>query len=95
MALGGARPGAGRKPGQKSKKTLEREAIAAKNLDQGITPLEVMLKAMRLSVEKEEWREAAAYARDAAPYLHPKLSNVSMDAKLSGGIQISFVNEFE
>lgn len=95
MARGGAREGAGRKAGQKSQKTIEREAVKAKALDDGITPLEVMISAMREAYEQGDKRAAAGFARDAAPYLHPKLSNVNVDTKLSGGLQISFVNEFE
>jgi len=44
MALGGARPGAGRPPGSQNKKTKEILEIAARD---GITPLEVMIDNMR------------------------------------------------
>jgi hypothetical protein len=76
-ARGGARPGAGRKRGALTKRTQE---IAAQASAKGITPLEVMLEAMRAAWESGDTKEAAGFARDAAPYVHPKLSSV--DAKL-------------
>lgn len=42
--VGGARAGAGRKPGSATKKTRE---IAEQALSEGITPIEVMLNTMR------------------------------------------------
>jgi hypothetical protein len=45
---GGARQGAGRKPGQMTKMTL---AIAEEALKRGVTPLEVMLDNMRFAHE--------------------------------------------
>lgn len=95
MAKGGKREGAGRKPGVKSQKTVQREALAASALAQGITPLEVMLEAMREAHQAGQKREAASIAKDAAPYVHPRLSNVDMNAKVEGGIKVSLVNEFE
>jgi hypothetical protein len=35
---------------------------------------------MRLHVDNQRWDEAAAIAKDAAPYFHPRLSSVQMDA---------------
>ena len=51
----------------------ERGAIAAS----GKSPLEVMLLAMEAHLAAGELDEAAAWAKDAAPYLHPKLSTVA------------------
>jgi hypothetical protein len=42
----------------------------------GITPLEVMLEAMHGYARSEQWDRAASIAKDAAPYLHPKLTSV-------------------
>lgn len=50
MPRGGPRTGAGRKPGAVTKRTRE---IAEKAVEQGITPLEVMLGTMR-----ELWNKA-------------------------------------
>ena len=69
MPRGGARSGAGRKPGSRTRLTKESVALAAKL---GITPLAVMLGIAgdeKLSVST---RLAAASA--AAPYVHPRLS---------------------
>lgn len=78
MALGGARPGAGRPPGSRNKKTRERLELAAQ---EGITPLEVMLEAMRFHYFHDELDEAAAIAKDAAPYMHPRLATVNVGNK--------------
>lgn len=76
---GGRRPGAGRKPGAVTKKTRE---IAEKAVQDGITPLEVMLEAMNSFREAGDLEKAAGFAKDAAPYVHPKLSAVEMNAKV-------------
>lgn len=119
---GGARPGAGRKPGSKNTKTRE---IADKAAADGITPLEVMIRAMRAYVDEADrlhdeavtvelvgegdTREtvtalrkaslgaitaAAGVAKDAAPYMHPRLQQVqaNIDGKVNATIQI--VSEF-
>jgi hypothetical protein len=39
-----------------------------------VTPLDVMVYAMRLAVENGEWRAAASIAEKAAPYVHAKLA---------------------
>jgi hypothetical protein len=39
-----------------------------------ITPLEVMLYAMRLEVKAQTWRMASMIAEKAAPYVHAKLA---------------------
>lgn len=95
---GGKRAGSGRKPGTANVKTRE---IADKAIEEGITPLEVMLKAMRSFVEAAEkmgngkievvdgevitqlslLTEASKVAKDAAPYIHPRLSAVDHTSK--------------
>jgi hypothetical protein len=67
---GGARPGAGRPPGSKNQRSAE---IARQAVEAGITPIELMLKAMRDLWDEgtsEAKREAAKIAKDAAPYVH-------------------------
>lgn len=80
MARGGKRQGAGRKKGSKSAETVARETrakeVAAKALAEGVTPLDVMLGAMREAYEQGGYLVAAAYAKEAAPYVHPKLSSI-------------------
>ena len=73
---GGKRPGAGRPQGSKNQRTAE---IARAAADAGITPIEVMLGAMRELWEvgtPDAKREAAAIAKDAAPYIHPRLASI-------------------
>lgn len=72
--------GAGRKAGSATTKT---RAIADRAAEQGLTPLEVMLKAMRFHIERFDLTEntddlgaAAVFAKDAAPYIHPRLQAV-------------------
>ena len=73
MPHGGKRRGAGRKA---SSLTVKSRAIAEIAIEEGITPLEVMLRAMRCHANSQQWDRAAAIAKDAAPYLHPKLTSV-------------------
>lgn len=81
MPRGGARPGAGRKPGAANKKTRE---IADRAMTEGITPLEVMLEDMRRLYAANDLAGAADRARDAAPYMHAKLATT--DVNLSGEV---------
>ena len=73
MARGGKRAGAGRPAGSATKRTREIADQAAAN---GVMPLEVMLHAMRWHFEAKRYDEAHVAARDAAPYLHPKLAAI-------------------
>jgi hypothetical protein len=73
---GGRRPGAGRPVGSKNQRTAE---IARAAAESGITPIEVMLGAMRELWDvgtPEAKREAAEIAKDAAPYIHPRLASI-------------------
>jgi D-arabinose 1-dehydrogenase-like Zn-dependent alcohol dehydrogenase len=116
MANGGKRPGAGRKAGGKNKRTLAAEALRTKLLEEGESPLEVMIGNMRTAQRKAakvvadldkvtipanaspEQLEAAALlakearllmmaahecAKDAAPYLHPKLANIEVEGSMT------------
>lgn len=76
---GGARPGAGRKKGEATKK---REEIAIQALESGKTPLDIMLEAMRIAYDEGGAKAAMPFAKDAAPYVHPKLANI--EAKVDG-----------
>ncbi|MEN0115422.1 MAG: hypothetical protein AAGD15_01760 [Agrobacterium cavarae] len=70
---GGSRKGAGRPRGAATQRSRDVADVESQN---GVTPLEVMLRAMRDHYDKEEWDAAAAIAKDAAPYMHPKLQSV-------------------
>ncbi len=76
MARGGSRPGAGRKRGGQCQKTLARRAIIDRLSAEDIAPLEVMLAAMKEAVDRGDMAAAAAFAKDAAPYIHPRLQAV-------------------
>ncbi len=80
MSRGGARTGAGRKKGQATKKSQE---VADRAAGEGITPLEVMLKAMRHYDTLNDHDKAASIAKDAAPYMHPRLSAIQHDVSYS------------
>lgn len=99
MKIGGKR-GRGRPFGSKSKKTNKVAVSLAAN---GITPLEVMLMALRyhtdLAVAElakgdqadhkvivSELAQASGFAKDAAPYMHPRLNAVDH----SGGLRITY-----
>ncbi len=75
---GGPRPGSGRKPGASNKRTKEAVAKAQKA---GKLPLDVMLEAMRAAYKKGGAAAAFDFAKDAAPYLHAKLSSIEATGK--------------
>jgi hypothetical protein len=92
---GGKRKGAGRPKGAATKKTRE---IAMRAAEEGITPLEFMLKIMRSepaeSIEDPRllhdilaMRFEAAKA--AAPYIHPRLASVEMAGPNQGPIPVA------
>ena len=82
MSRGGKRQGAGRKPGATTTKTRE---IADKAAAGGITPLEFMLSVLRDESAPTDARFEAA--KQAAPYIHPKLS--SIEAKIDADVRRS------
>ena len=74
MRHGGSRPGAGRKPGtinRFSKDLLEKASRS------GLLPVDYMLGVMR--DESLDTRLRIDAARAAAPYVHQKLSVISVD----------------
>lgn len=79
---GGKRAGAGRPKGSQNKATYQRLEVALQALAEGKTPLEVMLEAMRTAYDAGGAIAAMPYAKEAAPYLHPKLSSV--EANIDG-----------
>ena len=96
---GGARKGAGRKPGSATKRTRE---IADKAASEGITPLEFMLDLMRSEPpDVEDARVMADYvqmrfeaAKAAAPYIHPRLAAIEHTGEDGGPIKQSLSVEF-
>lgn len=71
---GGKRQGAGRRKGQVSKQTELRKQIAEKALSEGISPLDYMLNILRDETAEKAQRFQAA--KEAAPYVHPRLAAV-------------------
>lgn len=86
---GGPRKGAGRKKGSLTKKTRE---VAEKAAASGVTPLEVMLEAMNSFRESGDLDKAASFAKDAAPYMHARLSSITANTTVQG--QLTIVSEF-
>lgn len=82
QSKGGARAGAGRKPGIPSKKNAE--TIKAVE-ESGLTPLEYMLSVMRSNIA--EPRERLNAANMAAPYVHAKLSSIEVTGKDGGALE--------
>lgn len=90
---GGARKGAGRKPGSANKKTRE---IADKAAAEGTTPLEIMLRTMKAFADEAEANKtdrdahlklmaaASSVAKDAAPYVHPRLQAIEHTGRNGG-----------
>jgi hypothetical protein len=89
---GGKRAGAGRKPNVPNRASAQREREAATS---GVTPRDVLLMSMRslwaLADENKNnkkafahyVRAAAAVAKDAAPYFHPRISTVEQPPSAS------------
>lgn len=87
---GGKRRGAGRKPGSATVRTRE---VANKVAAEGVTPLEVMVGTMRALweeahsgdvVDQQKAIAASQIAKDAAPYIHPRLSNIEANVAVTG-----------
>jgi hypothetical protein len=83
MSKGGARPGAGRKPGVPNKRTAEKVAAVEAS---GLTPLDYMLSLLR---DKNGTKEDRMWAAEkAAPYVHAKLAAVEMSGKDGGPVEM-------
>jgi len=98
---GGAQPGAGRPKGVADNLKLRKAHKYAMDTRQIIentmphipkeirdmTPLQVMLTAMGIRAYEGKWNEAAAIAKEVAPYLHPRLSSVDLNANVRRSIE--------
>jgi hypothetical protein len=93
MARGGKRTGAGRKKGQVSQETQLRKQIAEQALKEGLTPLDYMLKILRDETQDQSARFQAA--KEAAPYLHPRLASVDHSGELNITKHDDAMNEIE
>jgi hypothetical protein len=93
--IGGAMPGAGRKPGSANKKTRE---IADKAAEKGITPLEFMLMVMRGEVidgHTPTFEQRCDMAKASARFMHPTLQSVEHSGKDGGPIETKDVSDLE
>lgn len=97
MARGGSRPGAGRKKGTGAEKSITglRRSVAERVIQGDITPLEVIIKAMRAADSEGDARSAAFFANLAAPYVHPRLSAVQANVAGDLRAQVQIVSEFK
>ena len=101
---GGRRPGAGRPKGSRNKLTRKAVKRAAKA---GPLPLDVMLASMRFFHAEAEKRSttpadrerlrtlAANTAKQAADYIHPKLTSTTLSGPAGGPIQTEDVSDLE
>jgi hypothetical protein len=85
---GGNRSGAGRKPGSRTEKTHK---VAKRAAQEGTTPLELMLRVMREYDDAGESDKAVSIAKDAAPYMHPRLAAVQHTGKGGAPLTITEV----
>ncbi len=90
---GGVRAGAGRKPGPQGErqKTKDRRRVMQEAASGGMSPLDILLDVARRYYKAKEYDKAAAVAAEAAPYLHPKLSNISHAGRV--GIELELVEK--
>ena len=65
----------GRPPGSKTKQNAD---IAIRAAREGISPIEVMLKVMRVFYYRGDFEDAARVAAQAAPYCHPRLNAIAI-----------------
>jgi hypothetical protein len=82
----------GRKTGGRTKGTPNKATAARQEeiAQSGVTPLEYMLSVMRDEQAPADRRDDMAKA--AAPYVHPKLAAMDVNAKLSGSLTYRVVS---
>lgn len=73
----------GRPKGSQNKASIERQAAIAAS---GLTPLDFMLQIMRDENKPDGLR--ASMARDAAPYVHPRLAAIEHTGKGGGPVEL-------
>jgi hypothetical protein len=78
VARGGKREGAGRPKGSINRSTVAKRALYQRATAEGITPLEVIITAMRDAWDAGNVEEAVQHAVHAAPYVHPRLASTQV-----------------
>jgi hypothetical protein len=86
ISHGGPRKGAGRKKSSLTAKTRE---IAERAAAEGLTPLEIMFKAMRSFDTAGDLEKAAEIASKAAPYVHARLAAIEVSGRDGGAIEVT------
>jgi hypothetical protein len=95
MPRGGPRPNAGRKSGSRDRIAQAQTIVEQHAAEIGdvvpdhiarMSPLQIMLRAMSLAAAENKWPQAAALAKEAAPYVHARLSSVEMNANVRRSI---------
>lgn len=81
---GGARKGAGRKPGSRNLATRKAREMAEAT---GVTPLQFMLDRMRDA--EAPIADRMDMAKAAAPYIHAKLSSVEAKVDVEGHLNVT------
>ncbi len=94
---GGARKGAGRKPGKKNVVASEKsQKIVADFVESGdLTPLEVMLMVMTMNVKAQNWPDAMHAANSAAPYVHPRLAATTISGDKDAPVHVTFIDNIK
>ena len=87
---GGLRPNAGRPKGKLGKRTKMNAGFAEEALLAGLTPLEYMLSILRDASNDQAARFAAA--KEAAPYLHPRLAAIEHRGDADSPVVFSIVS---
>lgn len=85
---GGARRGAGRKPGRSNRKTNKTNEIALARAGEGPMPLEVMLFVMRKHFAEERYEEAVEVATCCAAYVHPRLASTEVKGDAQAPLRV-------
>lgn len=75
----------GRPKGSRLQRTVE---VALQLTEDGKTPLQIMLEAMRAADQKNDTETAVKYASLSAPYCHPKLASTEVSGKGGGPLRV-------
>ena len=59
------------------------------------TPIEILLEGMRFYYEAGNLDKACAFARDAAPYIHPRVASIAVGGKPGAPIETKDVTNEE
>ena len=61
---------------------LKAAAHLTKEEVDAMSPLDIILRTMRICLKVGDWRTASTYAKEAAPYVHARLTNTTLDANV-------------